>query len=86
MAGETQSLRFKIEIPGKETKESGIISALTQGYVENWISTLESIDDETKKDLVELSKGYPDTALNAFVNNIDLMVARVKENRIKEQD
>lgn len=84
VGGESQKINMKIEMPGKTTSQ-GRIFPLTQKTIERWIKVQDYLDEETQNELIKMAKGYPDSALDKFAKNINLMIRRVREKRTEEQ-
>jgi len=84
--GEVQSLKVKIDMPGREKKsalDSNRKRPVTQATIAAWIN-MQPHDDWIKEELIKIAKTYPDTALPAFEKNFNVLIARVQEKRSKE--
>lgn len=82
MAGEAQSIKAQIYVPGKE-KGRGLQRQLTFEKISEWIR-LQGLDEYTTEGLIKLASRYPTQALPSFRKNFNLMIQRVRQQRKKE--
>lgn len=83
-------IKTQVFIPNQERKTRGVAQyppgrLMTLDVICEWIR-LQALDDYTTNGLIELAGKYPTQALPSFRRNFNLMIARVRENRKKEQN
>lgn len=84
---EGNAIQAKIMLPDRLKSDDhrvGPNRQLTFETISEWIR-LQGFDEYTENGLVELAASYPTSALKSFRRNFNLMLARVRENRRKEQ-
>jgi hypothetical protein len=79
---ETQHISAKVHVPGKSDSQLRI--PLTLKRVSEWIR-LQGFDEYTTDGLIKIASRYPDSALNHFRRNFNLMIQRVRAQRKLEQ-
>ena len=86
---EGNGIQAKIMIPdtlrGDKDDRVGPNRQLTFETISDWIK-LQGFDEYTETGLIELASRYPTSALKSFRKNFNLMLARVRENRKREQN
>ena len=82
MAGEAQSIKAQVTMPGSEGR-SGLKPQLTLQMVTEQIRRL-GLDQYTEEGLIQLAERYPTQALPTFRKNFNLMIQRVRQQRKKD--
>ena len=85
MPGEPSSINAKVFIPGKGVGYQGPRKLLTFDMISDWIR-VQGFDEYTTNGLIDLAARYPTQALPSFRRNFNLMIARVRAKRQKEQN
>ena len=84
MPGEPSSIKTQVFVPGKGAGYRGPKKLLTFEMICDWIK-IQGFDEYTTNGLIELASKYPTQALPHFRRNFNLMIARVREQRRKDQ-
>lgn len=84
MAGNQISAKTFVPSSVPDKTRKGPNRQLTFEIVSNWIR-LQGLDEYTTNGLIEIAANYPTTALTSFRKNFNLMIARVRQQRRKEQ-
>ena len=82
MAGEAQSIKAQVTMPGVEGRR-GMVPQLTLQKVIEQIRRL-GLDPYTEEGLIQLAERYPTQALPSFRKNFNLMIQRVRQQRKKD--
>lgn len=84
---EGNQINAKIFVPDRLKSDDHRVGAnrqLTFQIISDWIR-LQGFDEYTEQGLIDLAAQYPTSALKSFRKNFNLMLARVREQRRKEQ-
>jgi hypothetical protein len=84
---EGNQIQAKITLPDNLKSEDirvGPNVQLTFEMISEWIK-IQGFDEYTEQGLINLAAHYPTSALKSFRRNFNLMIARVREQRKKDQ-
>lgn len=85
---EGNQIQARITLPESlrsDDNRVGPNNQLTFKIISEWIK-VQGLDEYTEKGLIDIAAKYPTSALRSFRRNFNIMIARVREQRRKDQN
>jgi len=80
MQGNVQNLKFSVNKKGNK-KPPVSLRPTTHKMLEEQIRNQKQLDEWVIEELINMSKNYPDSALDTFAQNINKMIAKAQEKK-----